>query len=96
MAYQPNRNRVPANTAPAHKREQVDDTIPTDPAAIQSDGGEAAGPSVLSESEALRIAEEAFTTSTTYLDSNFRKQWETDLRYFDGRHASDSKYYKEA
>jgi len=93
--YRPNQNRIPANTAPSRIREQDDDTIPTDPAAIQSDGGQEPA-ELLSESETLRIAQEAYTTSTTYVDSNFRKQWETDLRYFDGRHASDSKYYKDA
>jgi len=92
--YRPNQNRIPANTAPAHTRKQQDDTTPADPAAI---GGETpVSPMMLSEEEALRIAQEAYTTSTTYVDSNFRKQWETDLRYFDGRHASDSKYYKDA
>lgn len=49
----------------------------------------------LTAASALALAEEALSTSTDYMDANFRKEWETALRYFDGRHASDSRYYND-
>jgi hypothetical protein len=79
-------------------REQTDDRLPPEPVAVAL-GGEAPSaekPGGLSEDEALRIAREAYETSTDYVDENYRKKWETNLRYFDSRHASDSKYYKDA
>lgn len=97
MPFTPNLNRPPHNTAPSNTRIQPDDTIPADPAVLGLPEAETqAGAGDLTTEVALRIAREAYSTSTTYVDSNFRKQWETDLRYFDGRHASDSKYYKDA
>lgn len=80
-------------------RSQRDDTIPEDPAALSGLGGsqdQKGENEFLTEAEAIRISKEAYTTSTTYVDNNFRRQWETDLRYFDGRHAADAKYYKDA
>lgn len=98
MAFEQSRNKPPHNDAPGNVRRQEDDTLPQDPPVFG--GGEESNESdespLLTDEEALRIAEEAYSNSTTYVDSNFRKQWETDLRYFDGRHSSDSKYYKDA
>jgi hypothetical protein len=45
-----------------------------------------------SENEWAVRAREAFRTSTTYVDSNFRKQWEDSIRAFHNKHPSDSKY----
>jgi len=40
-------------------------------------------------------AREAYAFSTSYVDSNYRKQWEDSLRAFNNQHASDSKYNSE-
>lgn len=40
-------------------------------------------------------AQDAFEFSTSYLDSNYRKQWEDSLRAFSNRHPGDSKYNSE-
>jgi hypothetical protein len=43
----------------------------------------------------LKLAKDAFRDSTTYLDQNYRKNWDDSLRMFNGQHASDSKYNSE-
>lgn len=43
----------------------------------------------------LRIAEEAYDSSTDYLDENYRKQWERNVSNFKNQHPSGSKYYSE-
>lgn len=50
----------------------------------------------MNDSEALRIAKSSFEASTTYVDSNYRKQWEDGLRMFQGRHPRESKYNSDA
>lgn len=40
----------------------------------------------------LRRANAAYRASTTFMDTNFRKQWEDSLRAFHSQHPSDSKY----
>jgi len=40
----------------------------------------------------LRKARAAWRDSTSYLDTNFRKQWEDSIRAFNNQHPSDSKY----
>jgi len=40
----------------------------------------------------LQIAKDAFYNSTTYVDANYRKNWENALLSFQGRHGRDSKY----
>lgn len=50
----------------------------------------------MNDTEALKLARDAFTASTTYVDANFRKQWQDALRMFQSRHPSDSKYNSEA
>lgn len=40
----------------------------------------------------LRRAKDAYRFSTTYVDSNYRKQWEDSIRAFHSMHPSDSKY----
>ena len=41
----------------------------------------------------LRLAEDAYTSSTSYLDSNYRRQWERNLSLFQSQHPSGSKYH---
>jgi hypothetical protein len=50
----------------------------------------------LDKTEALRVARDAYVASTTYVDANFRKQWEDALRMFQSKHPLDSKYNSEA
>lgn len=52
-------------------------------------GGEGASPW-------LKLARDAFSRSTTYLDNNYKKQWERDLRMFQSQHPRDSKYMSES
>lgn len=40
----------------------------------------------------LRRATQAYNQSTSYVDSNFRKQWDDGIRAFNNQHANDSKY----
>lgn len=44
----------------------------------------------------LQLAKNAYSSSTTYLDANYRKQWEDSLRMFQSKHPADSKYHKES
>jgi hypothetical protein len=53
----------------------------------------ATGP--LSDQDALRLAREAFTTSTTYFDTAIRGGLINDLRQFQGQHPQGSKYLSE-
>ena len=46
----------------------------------------------MDKTEALRLAKDAYDSSTTYVDANFRKQWEDALKTFQSRHPDDSKY----
>jgi len=40
----------------------------------------------------LRRADDAYESSTSFIDNNYRKQWEDSIRAFHSQHASDSKY----
>ena len=40
----------------------------------------------------LKRARDSFRFSTTYLDSNYRRNWDDSIRAFNSQHASDSKY----
>lgn len=44
----------------------------------------------------LARARSAYRSSTTYMDSNFRKEWEDSIRAFNNQHPSDSKYVSPA
>lgn len=44
----------------------------------------------------LKLASDAFSSSTSYVDSNYRKKWEDGLRMFQSRHPSGSKYLTES
>lgn len=46
----------------------------------------------MNDSQAIQLAKDAFSASTTYVDANFRKQWEDALRMFQSKHPLDSKY----
>lgn len=46
--------------------------------------------------KALQIAKDAYASSTSYVDSNYRKQWQDDIRLFQSKHPEDSKYNSEA
>jgi hypothetical protein len=50
----------------------------------------------MDEATALRVAKNAYDSSTTYLDANYRKQWESNLKMFQSKHPSDSKYHSDA
>lgn len=43
----------------------------------------------------LKRATDAFKFSTTYIDSNYRRQWDDSIRAFNNQHAGDSKYNSE-
>jgi len=44
----------------------------------------------------LTRAKDAFDISTSYVDTNYRKDWEDSIRHFQGRHMAGSKYYSES
>lgn len=43
----------------------------------------------------LQIAVDAYDSSTTYVDNNYRKSWEDSLRAFQNKHPEGSKYYSD-
>lgn len=43
----------------------------------------------------LQLAKNSYTSSTTYVDANYRKKWDDALRMFQSRHPTDSKYNTE-
>ena len=44
----------------------------------------------------LERAKQAYEVSTTYLDNNYRKNWDDNIRHFQNRHANGSKYYSDS
>jgi hypothetical protein len=44
----------------------------------------------------LQLAKDAYSSSTSYVDSNYRKKWEDSINMFQSRHPSDSKYNADA
>src|SRR3990172_2284690 len=44
----------------------------------------------------LKLAQEAYSTSTTYFDSSIRSQIESDIRQFNSQHPLGSKYYSDS
>lgn len=40
----------------------------------------------------LKLARDAYSSSTTYVDANYRKNWEDSIRAFHNQHPRDSKY----
>lgn len=51
---------------------------------------------MIDSTKALQLARDAFAGSTNYFNANIRPQLERDLRQFQSRHASDSKYLSDA
>lgn len=49
-----------------------------------------------SDGDWLRRAQAAFLTSTTYVDTSLRKNWDDSIRAFNNQHPSDSKYLNPA
>ena len=62
----------------------------------QATGNEIAQSGVSSSStgggEWIKLAKDAFSRSTTYFETNYRKAWEDGLRLFNSQHPRDSKY----
>ena len=44
----------------------------------------------------LGLASDAYDQSTTFLDNNYRKQWDDWISHFQSRHVPGSKYHKAA
>lgn len=44
----------------------------------------------------LKLAADAYSSSTTYIDANYRKKWDDGIRMFQSRHPQDSKYNTDA
>lgn len=44
----------------------------------------------------LKLAQDAYSRSTNYIDTNYRKGWEDNLRMFQSKHPKDSKYQSDA
>lgn len=44
--------------------------------------------------ELLLMAKEAYRTSTTFLDNNYRRKWDDSYAHFNSKHTSDSLYSK--
>ncbi|MDB5975158.1 MAG: hypothetical protein JWR07_1918 [Nevskia sp.] len=58
------------------------------PPTSQTEGGGGDEPG----DEWLQLAQHAYRSSTSYVDTNYRKTWEDSIRAFHSQHASDSKY----
>lgn len=61
-------------------------------APVSPDEQEAEQSSAVDDAEFLRISTEAWSASTTYFDANVRPDVEQDLRQWQGKHLSGSKY----
>ena len=44
----------------------------------------------------LQMAKQAYDQSTTFIDNNYRQKWEDNIRHFQSRHRSGSKYLKDS
>jgi len=44
----------------------------------------------------LKLATDAYEASTAYVDANYRKQWEANIRAFQSKHPNGSKYLSDA
>lgn len=42
----------------------------------------------------MALSRSAYHKSTTFVDTNYRRQWENNLRHFQSRHHAGSKYYR--
>ena len=73
-----------------------EDTNKTPGATETRSGIPAANPQAGGTDEWLKLAQDAYTQSTTYFDNNVRKQVEDGLRLFNSQHTRDSKYSSDA
>jgi len=67
-------------------------TAPTAQTGRGKGAGESTGGQRASTPDWLSRAQRAYASSTTYVDANYRKQWEDSIRSFNNQHATDSKY----
>ena len=51
---------------------------------------------MIDDAKALQLSRDAYTGSTTYFDANIRNDLERDIRQFQSKHSSDSKYMAES
>lgn len=47
------------------------------------------------ENSWLKLAQEAYRSSTDYMDSSLKRQWEKNMSHFHSKHATGSKYYSD-
>lgn len=64
------------------------------PTAQREQGGATSGSQ--EEIDWLQLGQNAYLSSTTYVDNNLRKQWEDGIRAFHNQHSSESKYNQPA
>lgn len=57
---------------------------------------EEAGAPAEPETDWLQLANDAYSASTTFLDSYLRNEWQRSLEQWQGRHSADSKYMNDA
>jgi hypothetical protein len=75
---------------------------PTSQTAQPSAGSEATAPQRRprmapgGQSKWLKLAQSAYRSSTSYIDSNYRKGWDDSIRAFNSQHPGDSKYSQPA
>jgi len=50
----------------------------------------------MTESEALKLAQDAYSTSTQWVEASVRADWEKNERQFQGRHPAGSKYHMDS
>lgn len=63
----------------------------------QASGNELGAASAPTSSDPwLKLTQDAYKRSTTYMENNYRKLWEDGLRLFNSQHPRDSKYNSEA
>lgn len=48
------------------------------------------------EKTLLSLSKSAYDQSTTFIDNNYRKQWENNIKHWQSKHASGSKYLTDA
>jgi hypothetical protein len=53
-------------------------------------------PQAEEQTDWLTLARDAFTSSTSYMDANWKKQWEDNIAMFQSRHPTGSKYNSDA
>lgn len=50
----------------------------------------------MASADYLKLCKDAYDSSTTYVDANYRKNWEDSLRMFQSKHPKDSKYLSDS